>query len=127
MHRLFHFERKTQPLAPWRAFYSRLWGNLLVALAIIGASLAVGVVGYRFTEPTTDNWLDAFLQASMILSGMGPIGELTTEGAKIFASIYALYSGVLLIVLTGLVLAPVFHRVLHSFHIEDEDDEKAAD
>ncbi len=117
------FESRSEPLAPWATFYWRLWRNLFLSLWIIGVSLVVGIVGYRLTEPTARDWLDAFLQASMILSGMGPIGELTTNASKLFAALYALYSGLLLLVLTGLVLAPVFHRILHSFHIEDEDDD----
>jgi hypothetical protein len=86
------------------------------ALAIGG--LAIGIAGYTYYEQMP--LADAFANAAMILSGMGPLGELTTSGGKIFAGCYALLSGLLLIIATSFVLAPVFHRVLHHFHLETD-------
>ena len=86
---------------------------MLVATLI---SLLIGVFGYRFTEGM--NWLDALLNASMILGGMGPINTLHQPEAKAFASFYAIYCGFFLLICGGLLLAPVFHRILHHFHAE---------
>jgi hypothetical protein len=85
------------------------------ALVVVG-SAAFGTIGYRFFAGY--RWIDAFLNACMLLGGMGPVGELPNDGAKLFASFFALYSGLVFLVLAGLVLAPVFHRVLHRFHWE---------
>jgi hypothetical protein len=87
-----------------------------IGLGLIGASLAIGMLGYRYIAG--QEWPDAFLNAAMILSGMGPVGELKTTGAKIFAGVYALYSGLTLISIVGVVIAPVVHRFLHKFHLE---------
>jgi hypothetical protein len=122
--RLTTFERRNEPLLPRSAFLLRLGSNVLVALAIILGSVVAGMIGYRATEGMP--WLDAFLNASMILSGMGPVGELHAPAAKVFAGCYALYSGLLVIIATGIVLAPVIHRVTHSLHIADDDDEKSS-
>jgi hypothetical protein len=78
--------------------------------------------GYRYFEGMS--WIDAFANASMILSGMGPLTPLATDGGKIFAGSYALYSGLALILATGLIIAPVVHRVMHRFHLESERDEE---
>ncbi len=119
--RLIHFEPLGQPLALRAVFLRRLGFNVLAALAVILVSLFVGMLIYRLAAGM--DWIDSFLNASMILSGMGPLGELQTDWAKFLAGIYALYSGLLLIGVSGLVLAPVFHRVLHGLHVPDEDDE----
>ena len=121
---LFNFEHFSRPLAHRRVFLWRLGANLLVALVVILASLFAGMLIYHVAAGMS--WVDSFLNAAMILSGEGPMGPIDGTAAKILAGLYAIYSGVLLIVLTGLVLAPVFHRVLHGLHVEDEDDEKAA-
>jgi hypothetical protein len=89
-----------------------------IGLALIGVSLVIGMLGYRYIAGQA--WPDAFLNAAMILSGMGPVGELKTTGAKIFAGIYALYSGLTLISIVGVVIAPIVHRFLHKFHLEAE-------
>ncbi|HSY19313.1 MAG TPA: hypothetical protein VK815_13300 [Candidatus Acidoferrales bacterium] len=102
-----------------RQFYRRFFKAMLFAGAVIGASLFLGILGYRFIAGF--GWVDSLLNASMILSGMGPVGELKTDGAKVFASAYALFSGVVFISATGILLSPVFHRVLHRFHIEEKD------
>ena len=89
------------------------WAALLVAI-----SDAVGILGYHWFAGFT--WIDSFLNASMLLGGMGPVGELPNDGAKLFASVFALYAGLVFLVVAGLMLAPVFHRVLHLFHWEDK-------
>jgi hypothetical protein len=113
-----HYESKHQPLLSRRAFAQRLARNFAAALALIGVSLLGGMAGYRFLEGMT--WIDAFANASMILSGMGPLGTLQTWEGKLFAGLYALYSGLALVAAIGIVIAPVVHRMLHRFHLEDE-------
>ena len=110
------FEHRNQPPLPVRHYLGRLLLHGSYAAAALGGSLAVGVAGYHWLGGF--GWIDAILNASMILGGMGPVGELTTPAVKLFASAYALYSGVLFIALAGLLIAPVFHRVLHLFHAE---------
>lgn len=88
------------------------------ALLLIGLSLGGGMLGYRYLEGM--GWIDAFANAAMILSGMGPLVPLQAEAAKIFAGLYALYSGLALILATGLIFGPVLHRILHRFHVESE-------
>jgi len=90
------------------------WGA--AAIAVILASLVVGVVGYHYFDGLP--WVDSLLNASMILGGMGPVDPLKTTAGKIFASIYALYSGLALIGVIGLMLAPILHRVMHQFHVD---------
>lgn len=102
------------PLAPRSLFVKRLAVNYGIALALILASLFAGMLAYRYFEGLS--WLDAFDHAAMILSGMGPYREPTTNGSKLFEGFYALYSGLLLIGVTGLILAPILHRVMHHFH-----------
>jgi hypothetical protein len=89
-----------------------------LGLALIAASLAVGMLGYHYIAGQT--WPDSFLNAAMILSGMGPIGDLKSTAAKIFAGSYALYSGLALILIAGIILSPVVHRFLHKFHLESD-------
>ena len=115
--RLYRFETKRQPLLSRRAFAGRLARNFAASSALIGVSLAGGMVGYRHLEGMA--WLDAFANASMILSGMGPLAPLQTSGGKLFAGLYALYSGLALILATGLIITPIAHRLLHRFHLED--------
>ena len=92
---------------------------MILAFGLIGFALALGILGYRYIAGFT--WVDSLLNASMILSGMGPVGTLNTDAAKIFASAYALFSGLVFIGATGLLLTPVFHRVIHRFHFEEKD------
>jgi hypothetical protein len=94
----------------------RLFISVAVAGILIGLSLLGGVAGYHFFENMT--WIDAFVNASMILSGMGPVKELQTSGGKFFAGCYALYSGLVLILVTGFILAPIVNFVLHRFHLD---------
>ena len=112
------FEHHLTPLLPWPQFRARMAAAAGIGLALIGVSLVIGMLGYRYIAGQA--WPDAFLNAAMILSGMGPVGELKTTGAKIFAGIYALYSGLTLISIVGVVIAPIVHRFLHKFHLEAE-------
>ena len=95
--------------------------SLALALGIIGVSLGLGIFGYHFCAGLS--WLDALLNASMILTGMGPVNELHTTRAKLFASFYALFSGVVFITSVAVMLAPMVHRFLHKFHFELESSE----
>src|SRR5262249_30453177 len=94
----------------------RVGRHFLLSLAIVLVSLVVGMVGYRVFARF--EWIDAFLNAAMLLGGMGPIGDIPTRSGKIFAGIYALYAGLVLIAASGVVLAPVLHRLLHRLHVE---------
>lgn len=116
------FERKNQPLITRQAFALRVSRYFLAASILIGISLFAGMVGYRHFEGM--NWIDAFVNASMILSGMGPLAAPQSWGGKLFAGIYALYSGLIMILASGLLLAPVVHRLLHSFHMQPESDSR---
>ena len=115
-----NFERIGQPLATRRAFFRRLGRNLGLAGLLIGGSLVVGMCGYRFLEGL--GWLDSYAHAAMILSGMGPYNEPNAPGARLFEGTYALYSGLVVVATTGLVLAPIFHRILHGLHVPDDGD-----
>jgi hypothetical protein len=101
-----------------RTFARRLTTNIGITCVLIGLSLVGGMVGYRYLEGMP--WIDAFANAAMILSGMGPLAPLETWGGKLFAGLYALYSGLALILATGIILAPVMRYVLHRFHLERE-------
>ena len=114
------YENRSKPLLPRRKFYHRLARSATLALALIGGSLIIGMAGYHFFENL--GWVDSFANASMILSGMGPLGELKTSGGKIFAGCYALFSGVAFLTSVAVVFAPLFHRVIHKFHLESEKD-----
>ncbi|MFO1528738.1 MAG: hypothetical protein U1F77_03125 [Kiritimatiellia bacterium] len=117
------YEHHTQPLLKPRAFLLRLLQHFGVALLVITPSLGVGVAGYHFTEGL--GWLDSLLNASMILSGMGPVDVLKTQAGKAFASGYALFSGIVFMAVAGILLAPVTHRLLHRLHLEDEGRKRA--
>lgn len=119
MRKLMSFETKRQPVASRSIFYGRLTRNALYSLAIVSASLLVGTLGYIYFEDMRT--VDAFANASMILASMGPLTPLMTDGGKIFASLYAIFSGFLLIGISTLMLAPVFHRILHRFHVDEHD------
>jgi hypothetical protein len=114
------WEGRHQRLLPRAQFIRRLGRWIGVAAAVVVISLAAGVCGYHFLEKLP--WIDALLNASMILGGMGPVDPVKTDAGKIFASIYALYSGLAIISVAGLLLAPVVHRCLHKFHVESGDD-----
>ena len=110
------FEHRSKPLLPMPAFAMRLLSQVLITLAITAASLLLGIAGYHYTEDLP--WIDSLLNASMILGGMGEIDLLKTTEGKLFASFYALYGGLYMIICGGLLLAPVFHRILHHFHAD---------
>jgi len=116
------FERMNEKLAPVPVFISRVLEAVVMALGLIAVALILGIVGYHWIAGF--GWLDSLLEASMILGGMGPIKELPTDASKIFASIYALFSGLVFIGVMGFVLSPVAHRVLHKFHMDDDDIKK---
>lgn len=111
-------ERRHETLLPKRAFYRRLAAYGAVSLGFILVSLAFGILGYRHFEGMS--WIDAYVNAAMILGGMGPVGELHTDSGKLFAGCYALYSGLIVIVAAGVFLAPILHRFLHHFHMEEK-------
>ena len=113
------FENKTKPLLTRKAFALRMVRSLAIAFCVIGISLGFGIIGYHFSAHLS--WLDALLNASMILTGMGPVDQLQTVAGKLFASFYALFSGVVFITSVAVILAPVFHRFLHQFHLEMEE------
>jgi hypothetical protein len=115
------YEHKKQPLAPKHVFYSRLRKNFFFSFFILSLCLFGGVIGYKLTIPEFD-WYDSLLNASMILSGMGPVVDdkiVLTNTAKVFASFYALFSGVMFITIFGIVLSPIAHRFFHKLHLED--------
>jgi len=114
---LFRFEHHTRPVATHRAFLGRLATNILAASLIAGVALFIGMAGYVLTEHMS--WLDAFLNASMLLGGMGPVNTLQTDAGKLFAGCYALACGLLFVLVSGIVLAPVLHRVLHALKVDD--------
>jgi hypothetical protein len=111
------YEHHTEPLLPRRLYYLRLARSCGLGFLILGGSLAIGMVGYHGFEKMS--WLDAFANAAMILSGMGPLAPLQTSAGKLFAGCYALFSGLAFITSVGVFLAPVFHRFLHKFHLPD--------
>lgn len=110
------FEHHKQPLAPRRVFVQRMARYLAVSIAIILISLLIGILGYHLTEGMS--WIDSLLNASMILGGMGPVDPIRTVAGKLFASFYALFSGMVFLVAVGVLIAPAFHRFLHRFHLQ---------
>jgi len=112
------FEHHHEKLLPMRLFIRRLVKYLLISLGIIIASLMVGMIGYHVFEGYS--WIDSFLNSAMLMGGMGSVGLLHNDGAKIFAGIYALYCGFIVLVAVGIFAAPIFHRFLHHFHLENE-------
>ena len=109
-------ERRHQPLASSRTFWNRQVRFVLGAMGIVGASLLIGTAGYMHFAGY--RLVDAFLNASMILGGMGPVAELHTAGGKVFAGTYALFAGLVFVLAIGVVLAPVLHRAMHRFHLD---------
>ena len=113
------FEKYNQKVASKPKFFKRVFKSFLYALFIIAFSLLMGIIGYHHYENLS--WIDSFLNASMILSGMGQVSPLGTEGGKIFASFYALFSGIIFILSIAIILAPLFHRFMHKFHVGDDE------
>lgn len=114
------FERYDQPMLSRRAFVARVLRQIGIAVVLLGVSLLIGVAGYMGLAGLAP--IDAFLNAAMILGGMGPVDVLRSDEAKVFAGLYAMYSGIFFLVIAGLVLAPFLHRVLHSLHLDDDGD-----
>jgi hypothetical protein len=113
------FERKEERLAPAGVFIRRLATCIVVAGLLAAFALFVGVAGYHWLGGL--GWVDSLLNASMILGGMGPVDALHDSEAKVFASAYALFSGLVFIAVMGITLSPVAHRMLHKFHLDEED------
>ena len=117
---LFNFDYKEDPLASHAKFAGRMLVNIFVALVLVAIALVIGIYGYETTEGMS--LIDAFLNSAMLLGGMGPVApELHSEAGKLFAGIYAIGCGLVLVLVSGIVLAPVFHRVLHALHVDDDD------
>ncbi len=110
------FEHHTEPLLPRALFYRRILNFSLAALVLLVFSLGIGIIGYRVFEGMS--WLDALLNASMILGGMGPVNELKSDAGKLFASFYALFAGIAFLAIAGTLIAPIAHRFLHRLHLE---------
>jgi hypothetical protein len=113
------FEARHQPLLDKAAFARRVVSHFMIGVAILAGSLLLGVLGYHIIERLA--WLDALLNAAMILGSMGPVDPVRTSAGKVFASLYALYSGIVFIVVASVMLAPVVHRILHHFHIAGDE------
>lgn len=111
------FEHQSKPLLPRKAFYRRLQRYVLYAFVLLAGSLAIGMAGYHWIARLS--WMDAFLNASMILTGMGPIDEMLTAPAKIFSGLYALYSGIAFLTTVAVMFSPIAHRFLHKLHVEE--------
>jgi hypothetical protein len=118
---VFQFEHHSMPLLPWPKFLARVAGCGAFGAGVMAVSLAVGISGYHYFEGL--GLLDAFENASMLLSGMGPLWSPRTDAGKLFASFYALTSGLLLILVAGITFAPVLHRMMHRLHVKDADAE----
>ena len=112
------FEHHSEKLLPRHLFLRRLVKYAMISLGIIIASLVIGMIGYHVFEGFS--WVDSFLNAAMLMGGMGPVGILHSDGGKVFAGIYALYCGFIVLVSVGIFAAPIFHRFLHHFHLERE-------
>lgn len=104
-------------LASIHIFVRHLLRNIIIGFTILVLSLGIGMFGYSHFEKM--NWVDAYLNASMILSGMGPVETLHTEGGKLFAGTYALFSGIIFLVVIALIILPIFHRFMHKFQLKD--------
>ena len=115
------FERKTDPVISPGRFAGRMAGAFGVTLMIVGASLGIGMAGYHFIGGL--KWIDALHNSAMILTGMGPVDPMRTTGGKLFATFYALYSGIAFLSMTAVLLAPIIHRALHKFHLAEDDDD----
>ena len=119
---LFRFEKRHHALLSWPDFVRRMLRSALIGLLLVLVSLAVGMFGYHWLEGL--GWLDSFLNASMILSGMGPLWSPRSDAGKLFAGVDALYSGLAVLAIAGVTFAPLVHRLLHSFHADETDTEE---
>ncbi len=112
-------EKKSQKVAPVSVFIKRMTVYIGIVILLLNCALFIGVAGYHWFAGLS--WIDSLLNASMILGGMGPVDLLTNSAAKIFASAFALFSGIFFIAMMGILFVPIIHRVLHKFHAEDKD------
>jgi len=112
------FEKKSDKLLPWPRFAKRMAASLAITLGIVSLALLAGSEGYHVIAGLP--WVDALLNAAMILTGMGPVDPMKDSASKLFATFYALFSGVVFLSAVGIVLAPVFHRIIHAFHIDED-------
>jgi hypothetical protein len=112
------YEKKSKPLAPRVVYYTRVLRGMLIAFFLLAICLAIGILGYHYFANIS--WIDSLHNASMILSGMGPVVEIRSVGGKVFSSVYALFSGVAFITNIGIILAPAAHRLFHRLHLEEE-------
>ena len=118
------YEHRSEPLLSGRVFLRRLGAHGLCATFIVVVSLGIGTLGYHGLGKLS--WIDAFLNAAMLLGGMGPVGIVSTNGGKIFAAVFALYAGLVLIAVTTIILAPVLHRILHRVHLDEDQPDRGA-
>jgi hypothetical protein len=118
---MMHFEHKNRALLPFDKFLIRVLEYLGYALILITLSQGIGTVGYRIFGHL--RWIDSFYNAAMILTGMGPVNEMTTNAGKLFASFYALFSGIVFLSTIAVFLSPIVHRFLHALHIDEDQDE----
>ena len=118
------YEHRRQPLLPNAAYYLRVARHAAMALGLVAVALGIGIVGYHGFEGLA--WVDALVNAAMILGGMGPVNALHTTGGKVFAAAYALFSGLAFLVIVAVLFAPVIHRFLHRFHLETESNGQSA-
>jgi hypothetical protein len=116
----FFFEHHTEQLLPRPMYIRRILSSFMLGIVIIVISLSFGMGGYHWFEGLS--WIDAFANAAMLLSGMGPLEQPQTDAGKIFAGLYALYSGLAVILIAGVIFAPVVHRFLHRFHLEQKEE-----
>ncbi|QEL15703.1 hypothetical protein [Limnoglobus roseus] len=119
------FENKSDPIATRAVFFRRLGRNFLVMCGFIAFSLTVGTLGYHYVGGV--EWVDGLLNAAMILTGMGPVDPMKTTAGKLFATFYALYSGIAFLTMIAVLVAPIYHRMLHRLHLETEDDKDGDD
>ena len=118
------YEHHREPLISSRVFLWRLTKHALAAFLLVFGTLGIGMAGYHWFEGLP--WVDAYVNAAMILGGMGPVAELHTTGGKLFAGTYALFAGIVFLVGVSVVFAPVVHRAMHRFHLGEEDAGRAA-
>ena len=116
------FEHHKKPLISRREFISRQLQYIGFSLIVLFFSIGIGVAGYHYWGEL--HWIDSFLNASMILAGMGPVDHLNTDSGKVFASFYALLSGISFLTFVAVLVAPIYHRFLHKLHLDIEDDNK---
>ena len=116
------YERRRHPMLTRAQFAKRMLIHFTFSAALVAVSLFAGMWGYHHFEGLS--WLDGFVNASMLLGGMGPVNELHTDAGKFFAGCYALYAGLVFLIVAGVLLAPVIHRIAHKIHLVEADDDK---